>query len=70
MADDVSDAPAGVANFREEAKGCFQLAKEESHQEVRTILMGMALGWLRFANHASRPQAPQLQPADVHSHDG
>jgi hypothetical protein len=70
MTDDVSTVPADVANFREEAKGCFQLAKEESHQEVRTILMGMALGWLKFANHASRPEAPQLQPADVRSRDG
>jgi hypothetical protein len=28
-----------------------KLAKAETHREVRTVLMGMALGWLNFANH-------------------
>jgi hypothetical protein len=62
------DAPATVVDFREEARGCLQLAKAETHSEVRTILMGMALGWLKLANHL-RSDALQLEPADVH-HNG
>jgi hypothetical protein len=41
---------ANVLEFREEAKGCLLLAEVETHPEVRTILMGMVLGWLMLAN--------------------
>ena len=40
---------ANVLDFREEAKGCLLLAEVETHPEVRTILMGMVLGWLMLA---------------------
>jgi hypothetical protein len=66
---DALDLPATVVNFREEARGCLQLAKGETHSEVRTILMGMALGWLNLANHM-KSDALQLEPADVHHHNG
>jgi hypothetical protein len=52
---DVSDVRAGVLNFREEARGCLQLAQAETHHEVRTVLMGMALGWLKLGNGNPRP---------------
>jgi len=54
---DALDVRADVLNFREEARGCFQLAEAETHREVRTVLFGMALGWLRLANHV------QFEPA-------
>jgi hypothetical protein len=41
---DVLDVPANVVNFREEARGCVELAKAEKHEAVRTVLLGMALG--------------------------
>jgi len=41
---DALDVRADVLNFREEARGCFQLAEAETHREVRTVLLGMALG--------------------------
>jgi hypothetical protein len=66
---DVLDVPANVVSFREEARGCLQLAKAETHGEMRTILMGMALGWLKLANHL-KSDALQLEPADVHHHNG
>jgi hypothetical protein len=47
---DVSDVRAEVLNFREEARGCLQLAQAEAIEEVRTVLMGMAIGWLKLAN--------------------
>jgi len=52
---DVSDAKAEVLNFREEARGCLQLAQAEELREVRTVLMGMAMGWLKLANGNPRP---------------
>jgi hypothetical protein len=47
---DVLDVGANVVNFREEARGCLQLAKAESDREMKTVLVGMALGWLRLAD--------------------
>ena len=43
---------ASVMDFREEAKGCLLLAQVETHPEVRTILLGMVLGWLALAKEA------------------
>jgi hypothetical protein len=61
---DVLDVPADVLNFREEAKGCFLLAQAETDRQVRIILMGMAVGWLKLANHTTPSEALQLEPAD------
>ena len=47
---DVLDVGAELLNFREEARGCLQLAQAEGFCEVRTVLMGMAIGWLKLAN--------------------
>jgi len=44
-----------VMDFRQEAKGCLRLAEAETQAELKTILMGMALGWLTFANQAQPP---------------
>jgi hypothetical protein len=52
---DVLDVQAEVLNFREEARGCLQLAQAEGLPEVRTVLMGMAIGWLKLANGTSLP---------------
>ena len=49
MADGL-DVRADVLNFREEARGCFELAQVETRHDVKIVLMGMALGWLRLAN--------------------
>jgi hypothetical protein len=51
---DVSGVQAEVINFREEARGCLQLAQAETLHEVRTVLMGMAIGWLKLADGSSR----------------
>jgi hypothetical protein len=67
---DVLDVPTNVVNFREEARGCLQLAKAEAHSEVRTVLMGMAVGWLRLANHMKSSGPLQLEPADIHHRNG
>jgi hypothetical protein len=52
--------PATMVNFRDEARGCLELAKAETQREVRTILMGMALGWLTLASHV-KSDALQLE---------
>jgi hypothetical protein len=52
---DVSDVQAEVLNFQEEARGCLQLAQGEALHEVRTVLVGMAIGWLKLGNQSPRP---------------
>jgi hypothetical protein len=53
-----------VLDFREEARGCFQLAQAEGHPEVKTVLMGMALGWLTLADHLKSASTIQFEHAD------
>jgi hypothetical protein len=53
---DVMDLPIEVVSYQEEARECLQLAEAESQGELRTILMGMARGWLELANHPSASQ--------------
>ena len=62
---DLSDVRAGMLNFREEARGCVQLAKTEKHEAVRTVLLGMALGYLRLSNRARLADAIELRPDEV-----
>jgi len=52
---DVLDVQAEVLNFREEARGCLHLAQAEGLPEVRTVLIGMAIGWLKLANGTPLP---------------
>jgi len=52
-----------VFDFREEARGCLHLAEAETHPEMRTVLMGMVLGWLTLENQMMRSPAPQHEPA-------
>jgi hypothetical protein len=46
---------ADMVDFRQEARGCIERAKAESHAELRTILMGMALGWLKLGRYRQEP---------------
>jgi hypothetical protein len=57
---DVLDVQAEVLNFREEARGCLHLAQAEGLPEVRTVLIGMAIGWLRLANGTPLPTSAGL----------
>jgi hypothetical protein len=61
---DAMGLPAKVVSFRDEAGECLRLAKGEPHGEVRTVLMGMALGWLKLANYATPSEVPQLEHAN------
>jgi hypothetical protein len=62
---EVLNVPAKVVDFREEARGCVQLAKTEKHEAVRTVLLGMALGYLRLSDRAKSADAIKLHPEDV-----
>ena len=53
-----------VMDFRQEARGCLRLAEAETQAELKTILMGMALGWLTFANQVQPPAALRDEPGD------
>jgi hypothetical protein len=50
---------ANVVDFREEARGCVQLAKAEKHEAVRTVLLGMALGYIRLSDRTKSADAHQ-----------
>ena len=54
---EVSNIPVRQVDFR----GCVQLAKAEKHEAVRTLLLGMALGYLRLGDRAKCGEAIQLQ---------
>ena len=53
-----------MLDFQEEAKWCLNLAEAETHPEVRTLLMGMVVGWLSLANRAKPPVALQHAPRE------
>jgi hypothetical protein len=57
-------AMADLLDFREEAKWCLNLAEAETQPEVRTLLMGMVVGWLSLANRTKSPAALQHAPMD------
>jgi hypothetical protein len=54
---DVMDLPVKVVSFQEEARECLQLAEAELPGELRTILMGMARGWLELGSQTSASHA-------------
>ena len=55
---------ADVLDFRQEAKGCLHLAEAETNPDVRTVLMGMALGWLTLASEKDAQSAIGDESAD------
>jgi hypothetical protein len=55
---------ADQLDFRQEAKGCLRLAESETQAEVKTILMGMALGWLTLADQAKPSAGLVPEPTD------
>ena len=62
---EVANVPVKLVDFREEARGCVQLAKVEKHEAVRTVLLGMALGYLRLSDRARFADAIELRPDEV-----
>jgi hypothetical protein len=62
---DTAHVPVDVVNFREEARGCVQLAKTEKHEAIRIVLLGMALGYLRLSDRANSPDEIKLHSDDV-----
>jgi len=54
---------ADLLDFTEEAKECLRLAKVETDPGVKTILVGMAAGWLMLDDHRKSSAAPAHQPA-------
>ena len=55
---------ADVLDFRQEAKGCLHLAEAETNPDVRTVLMGMALGWLTLASEKDAQSPLEDESAD------
>jgi hypothetical protein len=61
----VLDLPAKVVSFQEEAKECLKLAQAEPQDgELRAVLAGMAVGWLKLADYTRTSQALEIGPAE------
>jgi hypothetical protein len=60
---------SAAPNFREEAQRCLHLASAEPEGELRTILEGMARGWLEMADCALVSQEPEIPPAELPAQD-
>ena len=61
--------PSVAPNFREEARQCLHLASAEPEGELRTILEGMARGWLMMADCAWVSQEPEISPLELTAQD-
>jgi hypothetical protein len=62
---ELSTAP----NFQKEAQQCLNLASAEPEGELRTILEGMARGWLEMGDSAWVPQEPEIPPVELIAQD-
>jgi hypothetical protein len=52
-------------DFRDEAQQCLHLASAEPEGELRTILAGMALGWLKLADYTRASEGSEIQPSKL-----
>jgi hypothetical protein len=60
---------SAAPNFREEAQQCLHMASAEPEGELRTILEGMARGWLMMADCAWAKQEPEISPVQLTAQD-
>jgi hypothetical protein len=62
---DVMGLPAKVVSFQEEARECLKLAQAEPQGgELKSILAGMAMGWLKLADYTLASQALEIEYAE------
>jgi hypothetical protein len=61
----VIDGSMMAPDFQEQAQQCLHLASAEPEGELRTILAGMALGWLKLADYTRASQGPEIQHAEL-----
>ena len=61
----VIEGTTSVPDFRDEAQQCLHLASAEPEGELRTILAGMALGWLKLADYTRMSQEAEIQRAEL-----
>jgi hypothetical protein len=61
----VIEGSTGTPDFRDEAQQCLQLARAEPEGELRTILAGMALGWLKLTDYAGALQGSENQHLEL-----
>jgi hypothetical protein len=61
----VDEGSTNAPDFRDEAQQCLHLASAEPEGELRTILAGMALGWLKLADYTRDSREPEIQHAEL-----
>lgn len=61
----VIEGSTKAPDFRDEAQQCLHLASAEPEGELRTVLAGMALGWLKLADYSRAASGPEIQHAEL-----
>jgi hypothetical protein len=62
---DVVDLPAKAVSFQDEAKECLELAQAETQGgELKVVLAGMAMGWLKLAEYTRASQALETEHSE------
>jgi hypothetical protein len=62
---DVVDLPAKVVSFQDEANQCLKLAQAEPQGgELKVVLAGMAMGWLKLADYTRPSHALEIEHAE------
>ena len=64
MAAGIENSAAEEVDFGEEANCCLRLAEIEAVPEVKTIFLGMALGWLTLASEMQPYEDATLLPGN------
>jgi hypothetical protein len=54
-----------VSRYRQYAADCVRQAQAETTAEDRTILLNVALAWLRLARQSEEAHSPPLAPIDL-----
>jgi hypothetical protein len=62
---DIIEGSTRTPDFRDEAQQCLHLASAEPEGELRTILAGMALGWLKLADYTRAFEGSEIQHAEL-----
>jgi hypothetical protein len=62
---EVIEVSTRAPDFRDEAQQCLHLASAEPEGELRTILAGMALGWLKLADYARASEGSEIQHCEL-----
>jgi hypothetical protein len=62
---------SSVSRYRQYAADCVRQAQNEDTPEDKTIMLNVALAWLRLARQTEAPEQPESPPTtpDIDQHE-